>query len=398
LELFRFLCAALQIANAGFGMTETPYDVTPSSVATPIRHVAAADGETLVVEFGFVPGRNRTYYRQLATVTEEEGREPVRIEIPFTHVSNFAAAVRGSDGLTVTGDGWWYTTFDERDGAAATTFVRSGGARTTHPRPRTGKPLIGGVHWYLLALAGEEPGALELTYGYEETIIRELDWKGAVRTWNLPAVPLIIPRPTMTAERLPDGRIALFSIGDGLSMMLLSDEGAIEEKVLRNVRITQFDTAIDGAGRIAVVTARKDGLIDAAIVDAGNAGSEEWQVLRRNAQVMGTMRELQVVKAANGFVAAWIDVAGRRIEATEIGDAGTGGPVVDVGPASPRDVPAFFAVQAVEDELRFWWEDGEHLYERRLPAALSAFAVEQEFSRLVCGTAEAEIPNDAATE
>lgn len=389
MELFRLLCAVLQFASAGFGITQTPYVVKPSPIIpNPVRHVAAADGETIVVTFGFVPGRNRTFYREIVRVTDEVG-EPVRIQIPATLESTFAGVPRGSDDFVAAGDDWWYVTFDMRDGVPATTFLESDGSRTTHLGPRTEVPLYGANHWYLVALAGEEPRALELTYTPENTAIRELDGSGAVRSWTLPIATNAAPVSTMTAERLPDGRIALFSNEDGLSMLLMSDDGAVETHVLRNVRIAQFDTAIDDAGRIAIVTARKDdGIIEAAILNTANSGNEEWHVLERDARVLGAMREIQVVKVANGFIAAWVDDAGKRIEATEIGERGTGGPVVDVGPASQRNAAAFFALQTEQDELRFWWEDGEYLFERRLPQSLSEFAVIQDFSRRVCGAAE----------
>jgi hypothetical protein len=181
-------------------------------------------------------------------------------------------------------------------------------------------------------------------------------------------------------------------------MYLLADEGHVDAVTLRNVRIQQFDAAIDHAGRIAIVAARNaivtapndTGTIDAAIIDPAHTDHAEWSSLRHDVRVTGLFREVQVVTTPDGFAAAWInELDGRRIEATDVDLRGHGGLVVEVGRASSRGEAAFFGVQAKNDELLFWWEDGEHLVQRRLPISLKGYAILNDLARGFCGGAEA---------
>jgi hypothetical protein len=95
------------------------------------------------------------------------------------------------------------------------------------------------------------------------------------------------------------------------------------------------------------------------------------------------------VTTPDGFVAAWInEIGGRRIEATDVDRRGHGGPVVDVGRASQRGDGAFLGVQAKHDELLFWWDDGDHLFQRRLPVSLDGYAALADFAQSFCGTSE----------
>jgi len=104
-----------------------------------------------------------------------------------------------------------------------------------------------------------------------------VDWNGATRSWQWPPVNhQWLSR--VVAELLPDGRIALLFNDKGLSMTLLGDEGRFVTFTLRNLRVHEFDAAIDGAGRIAVVAARNDsGVIDAAVIDAAHPDHAEWR-------------------------------------------------------------------------------------------------------------------------
>jgi hypothetical protein len=274
---------------------------------------------------------------------------------------------RGSDDLIVSGSGWWYASLDGVEDRPATTFVKSDGSRVTHASPASGP-----VRSYLIALAGDEPRALDFSSTLESTLVRELDWSGVVRSWQLPREYELWPH--MTAERLPDGRIALFSSRAGLTMYVLSDDGAVDTRVLSNLHFSQFATAIDDAGRIAVVVANnQSGTIEASIVDADADRDPEWLVLRRDASVMGRLREMRIVRGADGFIAMWINEGSqRRIEAVNLR---ANSEVVTIGNASPRGNTAFFDVQAFGEELIVFWDDGEHLFRRRVPASLPALAV-----------------------
>jgi hypothetical protein len=398
-----FWCAVAQIANARFGVTQTSYVVSPGSFATsPILHVAAAGEETIVIALALGSGRDDAFYREIARVGPAGMGEPVRVRIPATPRSGANVAMRGSDGFFVTGKDWWYATLDnDRDGAAATTFVKSDGSRATYVRPPAAVSLMS---WQMTVIPGEKPRALEFTYNADETIVREVDWNGASRSWRLP--PVSYQRiSNMVAEPLPDGRIALLDNHSGLSMYLLTDEGHVDAITLRNVQIQQFDVAIDHAGRIVIVAARNaivqargavaaashdTGTIDAAVIDPANPDQAEWRPLRHDVRVTGSLRELHVVNTPDGFAAAWInELDGMRIEATDVDPRGHGGPVVEVGRASPG---APLDLQATHDELLFWWDDGKHLFQRRLPVSLKDYAgytIVSELAQGICGKAEA---------
>jgi len=147
--------------------------------------------------------------------------------------------------------------------------------------------------------------------------------------------------------------------------------------VLRNVRIQQFDTAIDDAGRIAIAAARNDSsAIETAVIDVANPDKAEWHALRRDVRVTARRREVQVVATAHRFAAAWINE--KHIEAAEFDGQG-GGAIADVGTAS-----SYFDIQAAPDALLFWWDDGRHLQQRKLPSSLTAYALMRDLTTNLC--------------
>lgn len=393
-EVVRFLsgsalwCAAAQMANAAFGVTQVPYVIRPTAnIPYPVHYVAATEEETLVISFGFEPGGDSAFYREIKKISPSGQDESLRVRIPFAPGASLAGHPL-SEGVFVTGTDWWYATLDIRDGAAVTTFVKSDGSRATHVRP----PAFTAMSWQLVLIPGEKPRAIELTYRAEETIAREVGWNGETRTWQLPPVSHELRR-RMIAQPLPDERIALLSNHDGLALYLLADDGRFDAITLRNVTIHQFDVAIDPAGRLAIVAARNanpelpddTGTIEAAVIDPASPEQAAWRPLRHDVQVIGHDREVQVVTTPEGFAAAWInELAGRRIEATDIDALGRGGLVVDVGQARPRGHSPLLDLRAKDDELLFWWDDGEHLFQRRLPASLSGYAMVNDLARRFC--------------
>jgi hypothetical protein len=392
-----FWCAVAQSADAYFAVTRTGMVASPVGYGG-IRYAGVAGGETVIVSHGRrwppPPKRDDHYYeddlhRDITRQRAGEADTRVRVAMPLSKstVTSTIPGSRASDGFVIVENDWWYATLDDEDGAGATTFVKSDGTRKTHIRPSSAQNHA----WWLVPIQGEEPRVLEITAAGADTVIREVDWRGEQRSWQLREVSL--PRPLLTAELLPDGRIALFSNEAGLSMYLLADDGSARMVVLRNLLIRQFDTAIDDAGRIAIVAARKDeAAIDAVVADPTSLGNAQWNSLDHAAVVTGNLRELQVAAAKNGFVAAWInDREGRRIEATELDARGRRGPVAEVGQASPRGREVFFEMQPLHEELLFWWDDGEHLVHRRLPLSLAGYALMRDLTQRFCG---AEAPHD----
>jgi len=393
-------CAWMQLSTATFSAAETAYVVPPTSAAlNPIHSVAATDADTFVVTVAVPSSADHAFRRQIAKIGAAALEEPVRMRIPLTPRSGWVIQPL-SDAFVVNGSAWWYATLDDRDGAIATTFLKSDGSSATYARPQPVSEQTNAASsnsWQLIAIPGEKPRMLELTYATETTIAREVDWSGASRSWQLPPVSFEHPG-RMVAEPLPDGRIALLSNADGLSLYLLGDEGHVDSFPLRNLRVQQFDAALDDAGRLAIAAARNavarsatdTGTIDVAIVDPAHPDAAVWSPLRHDVRVGADSHAVQLVATPDGFAVAWINEAGgTRVEAASIDRRGHGGAVVDVGSPSTRFIAPFLGMQARHEELLFWWEDGEHLVQRRLPASLTGYAFADELARRFCGATEA---------
>lgn len=372
-----FWCAALTTSTASFDGTERI--ALPALFDGAIHDVASTGDATIVVSVGGASPGSRSFFREIS-FAGIDGRPGVRIDVERSIASGFLHVRKGSDELVVSGDDWWYVTFDHRGGAAMTTFVTSDGTRASIVRPDGGKGTA--MLWYLVALPGEEPRVLELTYLPEQTLARELDLSGVVRSWTLPAAPQRVPR-LVTAEPLPDGGVALFTGGSGLSMLLLSDDGVYEEVILRNIEIRQFDTAINAAGHIAIVTARDDdATIEAAVIDPAHAAEPEWHVIARTVRVTFNGREVQVVPTSGGFAAAWVNTANAPvIEAATLDPHGRGSDVIDI--AHPH-TSHFFDLQARDGALLFWSREHEDLIHRRLPESLSGYTLIRDLAHRWC--------------
>ena len=368
-----FWCLLLRVASSTFGVAEIPF-----LVESPVHHAVIANDELYVVTH---PGPDN----EIAKVTAAGSQAVFRLS------PRFVANAQESDRFVVTREAWWYAALDGIGGIPgrpATTFFRADGTKKTHP-----SSLKQPVNSYLIALPGEEPHALEISVTADSTHIRELDWGGLLRSWQLPRIRPFWPH--MTAESLSDGRIALFSGLEQLSLIILSDGGDVQATVLKEAPVPQFDTAIDDAGRVAIVAACSDtATIETAMIDVDRPSETEWRTIRRSVRVTRRLREIQVLAGPRGFVAAWVDeTLGRRIEATELRMTGCGEAVVSVGRASPRGDAAFFDMQFQNDELVFWWDDGEHLYQRKLPLPLTSFALLEGLAQLSCspGIGEASL-------
>lgn len=362
---------------AAFAITTTPYVVRPTPViAQPLRNVAMAGGELLVVTFD---SHDHAVFRELTTV----GGEPLQVRIPLTPRSTWTADP-SSAALVVNGSKWWYVTLDDNGSAATTTFVRSDGSRQTYVRlAPPANDTTNSSGWQTIAVPGETPRAVELMFHDDETIVREVNWSGATRSWQLPPVDRE-HLSRMIAEPLPDGRIALLSNHDGVMLYLLAAGGAFESVPLRNVRVQELGAAIDSAGRIAIVAGRNairgnvsdTGTIDAAVIDPSHARDVQWRTLAHDVRVTARYRNIQVVETPAGFAAAWINsVHDNAVEATSIDAQDRGGAIVTVGQAARRGNASFFDMQANGDGVLFWWDDGERLYQRRLPSSIATACV-----------------------
>ena len=377
LQIVRFLlavpfwCAVLQMANVTFAVRQTDYVLPPLvGLRNPLHHVAAAGDHTVVVAFVVGSGNERGLYRDITSATAD----PIRIRFPATFRSTWTIEP-GSETLFVTDkDDWWYATQADQDGAPAVTFMKSDGSRSTYRKPPELTSDDAQSHsWMMAAVAGEKPRVILFNYANEETVALDIDATGTKRSWRLPRFRFN-NIPTVVAEPLSDGRIAVIENSRGLSLYLLADDGQFESIPLRNIEITRFGAAMGSGGRIAIAALRKDtGTMEAAVIDPAHTDHTEWQPLQHDLQIAGYGP--RVVATPDGFVAAWVnDADRRRIEAAEIDRHGRWGPVVEIDRPMTHGQP-YLDVQARNDELLFWWDDGgAHLFEHHLPASLKAYA------------------------
>jgi hypothetical protein len=380
-----FWCAAAQFAHEFFAITQTTYRAPYVPFAdNPLHYVAAASETTVIISTSVGPSHDRAFYRDIANLETLGLAEPLRIRIPMTPRSAWVIN-RSSDAFFATSNGWWYATLDDNGEAATTTFVKSDGSRVTYPKRIVTDPrfdLTRSHDWPMTAVPGEKPRVIEFAYLPEQTVATEVDWSGHTTSWQLPPIGAEHVGKVI-AELLPDGRIALLTNHSGLSLYLLADDGRVDAVSLRGIKIEDFDGTLDPGGHIAVVVARKDtASLEFATVDPSHPDHLEWTALGKGTVVAN---ELQIVATPDGFVAAWIgESAGRDIEAADIDRRGRWGQVVEIGRPSPRGEP-FLSMQARRDELFFWWDDGEHLFNRRMPASFSGYAALEALGELLCG-------------
>jgi hypothetical protein len=364
-----FWCAVLQMVQSGFPVRQVDYTVPPAVTAwNPLHHVVAVGDQTVIAAFVPRGAPDHGLYREVTSVA----REPVHVRVPMTFRSTWWVE-RASDALFATDTDWWYATQAEQDGAPAVTFVKSDGARSTFVKPpELTSDLAQSKSWMMAPVAGEKPRVILFNYAREETIALEIDVTGKTRSWHLPRT-MTMHVGNVIAEPLADGRIALIDSHDDLSLYLLGDDGHFDSIRLRNGEIDSFDGAMDAGGRIAMAGVRKaTGAIEAAVIDPTHPDHAVWRELPRESHI--AVNSMRIVATKDGFAAVWIeDAKGEPVEAAGIDRNGRWGPVVEVGHSFSRGAP-FVDVQARNDELLFWWDDGVHLFERRLPASLTGYA------------------------
>lgn len=337
-------------------------------------HDAALAGDALIV----LQGEDRE--RSLIRSVPREDR---------TLASMSLRGAIGQETIVMNGDRWWYGSAGERDGTVVTTFVAGDASEDVKT---SSVPVRGRGPYLFLPLHGEQPRGLQFAAtNPDTTLVTEIDATHAVRTWQVPRIDLL--NAHAIAERLPDRRIALFAVRNGvLELLLLEDRGEFAATTVRDVAPFQFATAIDDTGRMAMViaTAAPGGQsLESAILDPDHPTDATWQVLTRNARLASwPYQELKVVSGPNGFVAAWIDRAVTRrfdLQACDLETDATPPVIASIGdPTEGRTFGAFFSMHSAGKELRFFWDDGRQLVMRRVPASIRQLAATQQFAKF-CG-------------
>lgn len=368
-RLFATDCAWWGVAWCGAAraaVKQSASQQVPLTRTDPL-HDAVLAGEALIVVQG--EGRERHLIR--STRREDRTLETMSLR-----------GALGQEAIVMNGDRWWYGSTGEREGMVATTFVvddGSGGATTSSV------PVTGRGPYVFLPLRGEQPRGLQFAATNRETTkVSEVDATRAVRSWQVPRIDLL--NAHVIAERLPDHRVALFAVrGADLELLVLEDKGQFETFSLRDAAPFQFATAIDAAGRIAIVTASSapgGQSVEGTVLDLDDPAASTWYVLATNARLAAwPSAELKVVSTPSGFVAAWVDRAASRrftLQACDLKTDGSPVVVADVGdPTEGRAFGAFFSVQAVDDDLLFFWDDGRNFVMRRIASSIRQFVMTQ---------------------
>lgn len=242
-------------------------------------------------------------------------------------------------------------------------------------------------------LRGDDPAGLHLTLTHDALSVVEVELAGARGSWTLPPVtPRSLTPSHHSAERLPDGRIALVAIEEGrqgpgrVLLHLLGAQGEVSDSVLaEGNRYGGVATELDERGRLVVaLNVTRDGkeLVEVAAIEAGETSAGEWRTVSGD----GAASSPRLIEVEHGMVAAWIergmsgelelracDVRGDRPHPLSI-RVGT------MGFDSPRTHR--FAAHAVDEQPLFVWYAAEGVTARRVPPSVSGLAVLEQLSAM----------------
>ena len=288
---------------------------------------------------------------------------------------------------------WWYTRH-YRDRTKSSVFFVTGsasGVAQTKVDLRD-RALL----W--LPLRGDQPGGVMLSWQenpptvyadeVSESVVKPMGTFSGERMG-------VIPGSNMwSAARLRDRRIALLSMeeppGEAWRLMLRLPDGSggLSETALPCS--DQFShilaTAVDADGRLAVVALSPRLEVVAMLVDLDKPQSSPCRVLSTASESSADAGggSPSIVSLTHGFIVAWIRSDG-RVRACQIASLAASPPVIDVGEGADIANPLSQPVNVNEDEtLTFAWRTDRGIALRRLPQALTAYALFTELRRTYC--------------
>jgi hypothetical protein len=290
---------------------------------------------------------------------------------------------------------WWYTVAGDYANRWGAVFV-TGSAETVTAPVFVPLPVRGLNRW--LPLKGATPSGLYVFEDGAATRAMEVTPAGTGQTWTF-AHYAVVPG-WWSAQRLPDGSIALASLDavPGSSparvvLRILRQGGDADETLLqRGTQESRISTAA-GAGTLAVVVETSDNGIDAFIVDVGTPVRFHRLPLT-NSDEKGRFPVAE--RNGDGFVVAWIDVAGKSkfISARSLKQTSAGLGSATIGPiAYASERRPFLGIAPEDKEIRFLWERGGAFVQRRVPSELAGFELFSELRDKVCATFAALPPS-----
>lgn len=327
-----------------------------------------------------------THPTAMAIIRLRTGLEESIASTPSLSPYDLSASVFPAD------NGWWFSRQGDEGSVSRAFFVISNGAIQ---ETRVNLPRHDQNAW--LPLRGSEPRGVFVSVSDDPRTlqIREVKPSGSrllgAFPWRETGPKRTLVNSRWSAEALSDGRIAVVTsdeAGDEQTIKLRVVGGAAVDAALPcTVPIDHpIDTAVDGAGRLAVVGLSKDGRVVAMMTQLNPLQPGRCRVIsapdeKAASPPYGTP---SVVWAGETFVAAWIRDDG-TVRACELRHLDPAPLVVNIGGDANLEHPLRQLVHRTADEVVFVWRtrSGE-IVQRWMPPNVVAHTVAFELLRRVC--------------
>jgi hypothetical protein len=243
-----------------------------------------------------------------------------------------------------------------------------------------------------IPLRGETPAGVMLSRGSDRStfIIDKVSPSGVQALGSYPGhLPGNAPSPRQwSAERLPDGRIAILSIeqsvgGPSRLMLRVSDgHGGFTESPLpcADQFRESLATTVDRNGMIAAVALSPARQVVTTLIDVNDANDVRCNVLSAAGETaaLAPRGSPAIDVTGNERIAAWIRDDG-NVRACQITKGST---VVDVGERADTTAPlAHLIGDDGEETVTFLWSGDRGIVTRRLPRALQGWALLDDIRR-----------------
>ena len=350
-----------------------------------IREVVVTGDDELIVLSEMVGGG-----RTVRLTRIRQGAEEQLAMLTDTHPVNGDAVIR------VGPDRWWYSrAYVIEPGKSARVYFVSG-VTQSHVDLARRRPIL----W--MPLRGEPPSGVLISIGDDRTSLAA-DEVSESEVKPIGSFPTIFPGAGMlpyvtTAERLPDGRIALVSIEEPMNgaprfTLRLFDHGNVTETALPCAgRMNRWlSTAVDAGGTIGIVGASPSGEVLATLVDPDHAERSSCRVLSAPGETVSDTNPGSpvIVPAGREWFAGWMRSDG-HVRLCQFRNLETAPFVVDAGEGAATNALAGELVQVRDEEtLTAAWRTDRGMTMRRMPRTLAGFALLMDIERMRCGLLKA---------
>jgi hypothetical protein len=247
-----------------------------------------------------------------------------------------------------------------------------------------------------IPLRGETPAGVMLSLGGDRStfMVDEVSPSGIHVLGTYPGhLPGSAPSPRQwSAERLPDGRIAILSIEQSAGgpwrfvLRLFDGNGGLIESPLPCAG--QFRdalaTAVDRTGKIAAAAVSPAREVVSTLIDTNDPHSARCSVLSATGETVASAPRgtLAIIADGDERIAAWIRDDG-TVRACQVARAST---AIDVGKNADVTNSLAHLISADESEtVTFQWNTDRGIVMRRMPRALQGWALLDDIRRFYSG-------------